>query len=139
VAIVLDHSPELYSSFIGCVLAGLSPTILAPRTPRQDAQVFRESMDVLFSRIQPAAVVTSETARDAVPEGGFDTVLAPEIHAADAEAVRAFVEGLPASGFGQARDRQRAVEAGFAHHLVKPIDMAALVKILQTVVSGQAR
>ena len=40
---------------------------------------------------------------------------------------------IAGTGYGQARDRQRAVEAGFAHHLVKPIDMAALVKILQTV------
>ena len=45
---------------------------------------------------------------------------------------------VAATGYGQARDRQRAAEAGFAHHLVKPIDMAALLKILQTVVSAQA-
>ncbi|XYJ09567.1 hybrid sensor histidine kinase/response regulator [Telluria sp. B2] len=45
---------------------------------------------------------------------------------------------IAATGYGQARDRQRAVEAGFAHHLVKPIDMAALVKILQTVAAERA-
>ena len=34
------------------------------------------------------------------------------------------------TGYGQARDRERALEAGFVHHLVKPVDMTALVRIL---------
>ena len=34
------------------------------------------------------------------------------------------------TGYGQARDRERAMEAGFAHHLVKPVDMTALGRIL---------
>jgi len=36
------------------------------------------------------------------------------------------------TGYGQARDRERAVQAGFAHHLVKPVDMTALVRILES-------
>jgi signal transduction histidine kinase/ActR/RegA family two-component response regulator len=36
------------------------------------------------------------------------------------------------TGYGQARDRERAIEAGFAHHLVKPVDMTALVRILES-------
>ncbi|WP_229507916.1 response regulator [Massilia sp. Dwa41.01b] len=40
---------------------------------------------------------------------------------------------IAATGYGQERDRERARAAGFAHHLVKPLDMAALVKILQSV------
>jgi CheY-like chemotaxis protein len=39
---------------------------------------------------------------------------------------------IAATGYGQERDRQRAKEAGFAHHLAKPVDMAALLRILQT-------
>jgi CheY-like chemotaxis protein len=34
------------------------------------------------------------------------------------------------TGYGQAKDRERALEAGFVHHLVKPVDMTALVRIL---------
>lgn len=34
------------------------------------------------------------------------------------------------TGWGQADDRQRTKEAGFDHHLVKPIDMAALQALL---------
>jgi len=43
------------------------------------------------------------------------------------------------TGYGQARDRERAIEAGFAHHLVKPVDMTALVRILESVGAATAR
>ena len=36
------------------------------------------------------------------------------------------------TGYGQAKDRERALQAGFAHHLVKPVDMTALVRILES-------
>ena len=34
-----------------------------------------------------------------------------------------------ATGWGQDEDRRRSVEAGFDHHLVKPIDAAAVVTL----------
>ncbi|HVQ35392.1 MAG TPA: response regulator, partial [Candidatus Bathyarchaeia archaeon] len=34
------------------------------------------------------------------------------------------------TGWGQAEDRERAVEAGFDHHLVKPVDPDALASLL---------
>jgi PAS domain S-box-containing protein len=34
------------------------------------------------------------------------------------------------SGYGQAQDRQRSKEAGFDHHLVKPVGLESLLKIL---------
>ncbi len=37
------------------------------------------------------------------------------------------------TGWGQAEDRQKAETAGFDHHFVKPLDMAALTKLLTTV------
>ena len=43
---------------------------------------------------------------------------------------------IAATGYGLERDRERALAAGFAHHLVKPVDMAALVRILQAVASS---
>jgi len=36
------------------------------------------------------------------------------------------------TGYGQAKDRERALQAGFAHHLVKPVDMTALGRILES-------
>jgi signal transduction histidine kinase/ActR/RegA family two-component response regulator len=46
---------------------------------------------------------------------------------------------IAATGYGGEQDRIRARAAGFGHHLVKPVDMAALVRILQeAATSGRA-
>jgi CheY-like chemotaxis protein len=37
------------------------------------------------------------------------------------------------TGWGQQRDRQLAAEAGFHHHLTKPVDLDALYRILQDI------
>jgi signal transduction histidine kinase len=37
------------------------------------------------------------------------------------------------SGYGQPSDRERSRQAGFAHHLVKPVELATLTSILETV------
>jgi len=41
------------------------------------------------------------------------------------------------TGYGQEADRQRAKEAGFDHHLVKPADFAKVRQILSTVIDGK--
>jgi PAS domain S-box-containing protein len=40
---------------------------------------------------------------------------------------------IAVSGYGQEADRRTALDAGFAHHLVKPVDMEALTALLATV------
>ncbi|WP_437912498.1 hypothetical protein WME73_36055 [Sorangium sp. So ce302] len=43
------------------------------------------------------------------------------------------------SGYGQEVDRQRASDAGFDHHLRKPVEPTALMKLLAKVTpSGRA-
>jgi CheY-like chemotaxis protein len=37
------------------------------------------------------------------------------------------------TGYGQDQDRRNSAQAGFDHHLVKPVDMAALEKIVAAV------
>ena len=41
------------------------------------------------------------------------------------------------TGYGQAEDRQRAEEAGFDYHLVKPVDFNALEDVLAVVPGGK--
>ena len=39
------------------------------------------------------------------------------------------------TGWGQNEDRDRTKEAGFDHHLVKPVDLAKVQQILATLVA----
>ena len=41
------------------------------------------------------------------------------------------------TGYGQEHDRERALEAGFDHYLVKPVDTAALIAVLDGVAKGR--
>jgi len=34
------------------------------------------------------------------------------------------------TGYGQAQDRERSLEAGFDYHLVKPVDVSTLVQVV---------
>lgn len=56
---------------------------------------------------------------------GYD--VARRIRAGDA---RAGVVLVAVTGWGQEEDRRRSQEAGFDHHLVKPVDPASLARIL---------
>jgi CheY-like chemotaxis protein len=41
------------------------------------------------------------------------------------------------TGWGQADDRRRATDAGFDHHLVKPVDHDVLMKLVAGVPAGR--
>ena len=41
------------------------------------------------------------------------------------------------TGWGQQEDKQRAVEAGFDHHLTKPVDVTELLKLIAAVRPGR--
>ena len=43
------------------------------------------------------------------------------------------------TGYGQPKDRERVLAAGIGHHLVKPVDMTALVRILEASAAAAAR
>jgi len=42
------------------------------------------------------------------------------------------------TGYGQPEDRQRAIDAGFDHHLVKPVSEAQLTEVLATITRTRA-
>jgi fatty-acyl-CoA synthase len=67
VAIVLDHSPYIYSAFIASVLAGWVPTMLPPLTRKQDPEVFSREIGVLFARVKPSIVITSRDSANFIP------------------------------------------------------------------------
>ena len=43
---------------------------------------------------------------------------------------------LAVTGWGQEEDKRRTTEAGFDHHLTKPVDPAALEKLLSELKGG---
>jgi CheY-like chemotaxis protein len=58
-----------------------------------------------------------------------------------ARRIRALPEGknivlVALTGWGQAGDRQRAMEAGFDRHFVKPIEVGALENLLASIPAG---
>jgi len=44
---------------------------------------------------------------------------------------------IAVSGYGQDEDRRRSKEAGFDHHLIKPLNHDALLSLLSAGVSGR--
>ncbi len=46
--------------------------------------------------------------------------------------------GIAISGFGQEQDVQRSREAGFAAHIIKPVDIDQLLRIIAAVTGGAA-
>jgi CheY-like chemotaxis protein len=46
---------------------------------------------------------------------------------------------IAATGYGQTEDRHRAQNAGFDHHLTKPVDCAALLELIESTRKPQSR
>lgn len=58
VIIVLKHSPDLYYSFVGALLAGCIPSFMPFPSPKQDPVLYWDSHRKLFERIGVRALVT---------------------------------------------------------------------------------
>jgi fatty-acyl-CoA synthase len=58
VLIMLQHSPEMYYSFIGAMLCGCIPSMMPFPSPKQDSFKFWESHRELFKRIGAGAILT---------------------------------------------------------------------------------
>ncbi len=67
-----------------------------------------------------------------VPSSGYEVARALRTDASTAEAALVAV-----TGWGQEADRERAKEAGFTHHFVKPISEEPLRLILTEVSAAQ--
>ncbi len=58
VIIILEHTPDLYFSFVGAMLAGCIPSFLPFQTPKQDTAIYWKSQVELFKRIKARALIT---------------------------------------------------------------------------------
>jgi len=80
-----------------------------------------------------------ELARSARPDACLLDIGLPDIDGNElARRLRAQPETahsvlIAVSGYGQEADRRLALDAGFAHHLVKPVDLDSLMSVLATV------
>jgi acyl-CoA synthetase (AMP-forming)/AMP-acid ligase II len=60
IIIILAHSPHLFYSYLGAMLAGAVPSFMAFPTVKQPLDVYWEDHVALFERIRPQLVVTYE-------------------------------------------------------------------------------
>ncbi|OJU12462.1 MAG: hypothetical protein BGN86_12595 [Caulobacterales bacterium 68-7] len=58
VAIVLKHSADLYTAFLGAMLAGCVPTFMPFPSAKQDPDHYWSSHRTIFERLETAAIVT---------------------------------------------------------------------------------
>jgi len=58
VLIMLQHSPDLYYSFVGAMLCGCIPSLMPFPSEKQDPAKFWQSHRELFQRIGAGAIVT---------------------------------------------------------------------------------
>jgi PAS domain S-box-containing protein len=83
------------------------------------AWLVRGTFDVLLSDI-------------GLPDGQGLDLMQPFLSAANGRPVA----GIALSGYGMPEDVRRSMEAGFTHHLTKPIEFARLHRELMTIASG---
>jgi PAS domain S-box-containing protein len=83
-----------------------------------------------------------ERARSELPDACLLDIGLPEMDGNElarrlrSDAVTAGIVLIAVTGYGQEQDRRDAFDAGFAHHLVKPVDMARLAGVLAGVRSA---
>jgi signal transduction histidine kinase/ActR/RegA family two-component response regulator len=110
------------------------------------AEALAQLLEVLGHRVRTVHQGRAgiEAAREELPELMIVDIGLPEIDGYEvARQVRRLAGGEHAvlvalTGYGMAEDRQKALEAGFDRHLVKPVDPEAIHEIVATVSSRSA-
>lgn len=64
VIIILQHTPHLFYSQIGAMLAGAIPSFMPFPTPKQRPELYWADHDTLFAHIEPSLIVTYERNAD---------------------------------------------------------------------------
>jgi fatty-acyl-CoA synthase len=101
VIVILQHSPHLFYSYLGALIAGAIPSFMPFPSPKQRADLYWTEHQALFDRIAPRLIVTYErnlnAARETIPDFSIPAELAgDEILATAKTAATAEYEGFEA-------------------------------------------
>lgn len=66
--IVLKHSVEMYTVFLGAMRAGFIPSFLPYQTPKQDPALYWRSHRALFEHVRPELIITYDGAVESLME-----------------------------------------------------------------------
>lgn len=82
VIVILQHTPDLFYSYLGAILAGAIPSFMPFPSPKQRTDMYWREHDALFKRIEPRLLVTYEqnldAAREALPDFSIPSIVAEE-------------------------------------------------------------
>lgn len=82
VIIILEHTPHLFYSYVGAILAGAIPSFMPFPSPKQRPDLYWADHEALFERIQPRLLVTYrsnlDAARAALPSFACPTLIADD-------------------------------------------------------------
>jgi acyl-CoA synthetase (AMP-forming)/AMP-acid ligase II len=102
VIIILQHSPHLFYSYLGAILAGAVPSFMPFPSPKQHSEIYWHEHEILFERIRPRLIVTYsenlQSARAALPGFSIPVLLA------DDSAIEEVLDGAVLGGFSAAAD-----------------------------------
>ena len=72
VLIFLRHQKELFSTFLGCMLGGYTPSFMPCSSPRQDPTLYWQSHQKLINTILPCAIITSSDVAKEMKDASLD-------------------------------------------------------------------
>lgn len=79
---ILQHTPHLFYSFLGAILAGAVPSFMPFPSPKQRPELYWHDHDTLFERIEPRLIVTYaenlQSAQAALPGFSIPVLLADD-------------------------------------------------------------
>lgn len=82
VLVILQHTPHLFYSYLGAILAGAVPSFMPFPSPKQRPDIYWHDHDTLFKRIEPRLIVTYEenlrAAQEALPSFSVPAIIADD-------------------------------------------------------------
>ena len=75
VAICLYHGLDLHAAYLGALLAGQVPTMIAPPSPRMERHKYIDSFVRMIAHIRPAAVIADPSVMESLREQRADVLV----------------------------------------------------------------